>query len=154
MFERILVPLDGSDESEQIIPFAADLARAVGASLDLHRVVNTSDPALAKHSAGHAFTQVVNILRTEAEGYLNTVVASVGLYNVRVNALVEEGSAANVITDVAGRNPGTVVALATHGKVGLDRLFSGSVADEVLRNTSCPVLLLGPHHAGRGGGGF
>ena len=54
----------------------------------------------------------------------------------------------------AGSHPGTVVAIATHGKVGLGRLFSGSVADEVLRNTSCPVLLLGPHHAERGSSGF
>ena len=154
LFERIVVPLDGSDESEQIIPYAADLARAVGASLDLLRVVDTTDPTLAKHSSGHAFTQVVSILRTEAEGYLNTVGASVGLYNVRVNTIVEEGAAAAVITDVAGRHTGSVVAIATHGKVGLGRLFSGSVADEVLRNTSCPVLLLGPHHAERVGVGF
>jgi nucleotide-binding universal stress UspA family protein len=154
LFERIVVPLDGSDESEQIIPYAADLARAAGASLDLLRVVDTTDPVLAKHSSGHSFTQVVGILRSEAAGYLKTVEAGVGLYNVRVNTIVEEGAAATVITDVAGRHPGTVVALATHGKVGLGRLFSGSVADEVLRNTSCPVLLLGPHHAKRVGVGF
>jgi nucleotide-binding universal stress UspA family protein len=154
LFERIVVPLDGSAESEQILPYAADLARAVGASLDLLRVVDTTNPALAKHSSGHAFTQVVSILRTEAESYLDAIGSNVDLGSVRVNAIVEEGLVAAVITDVAGRNPGTVVALATHGKVGLGRLFSGSVADEVLRNTSCPVLLLGPHHAERAGRGF
>jgi nucleotide-binding universal stress UspA family protein len=154
LFERVLVPLDGSDESEQIIPYAADLAHAAGASLDLLRVVNTSDSVLSKHTDGHAFTRVVDILRSEAESYLETVGSDVELGSVRVNKIVEEGAAASVIVDVAGRNTGTVVAIATHGKAGLRRLFSGSVADEVLRTTPSPVLLLGPHHGERGAGGF
>lgn len=154
MFERVLVPLDGSDESEQIIPYAADLAHAAGASLDLLRVVDTSNSALSKHTDGHAFTRVVGILKSEAESYLEAVGSSVELDSVRVKKIVEEGAAASVIVDVAGRHAGTVVAIATHGKTGLGRLFSGSVADEVLRKTPSPVLLLGPHHGERGAGGF
>ncbi len=154
MFERVLVPLDGSDESEQIIPYAADLAHAAGASLDLLRVVDTSNSALSNHADGHAFTQVVGILRSEAESYLSAVESSGELNSVRVNKIVEEGAAAAVIAELAGRHTGTVVAIATHGKTGLGRLFSGSVADEVLRATPSSVLLLGPHHSERGAGGF
>lgn len=154
MFERVVVPLDGSNDSEEIIPYAADLARAVSASLDLLRVVDTSDPALTRHTDGHRFTNMVGILRSEAERYLDTIGSKYGLTSVRVNAGVEEGPTATTIADVAGRHPGTVVAIATNAKVGLQRMFSGSVADEVLRTTSAPVLLLGPHHGEYAAGGI
>ena len=106
-------------------------------------MVDTSNSVLSKHTDGHAFTRVVNILRSEAESYLEAVGSRVELGSVRVNKIVEEGAAASVIVDVAGRHDGTVVAIATHGRTGLGRLFSGSVADEVLRKTPSPVLLLG-----------
>ena len=154
MFDRVLVPLDGSDVSEQILPYAADLARASGAGLDLLRVCDTSDPALAGRSDGHMLTKLVGALRSEAESYLQTVIATVDFAGLRVGAGVEEGSISSTIADVAGRHPNTVVAIATHGKVGLGRMFSGSVADDVLRTTSVPVLLVGPKHAGRGAEGF
>jgi len=54
----------------------------------------------------------------------------------------KEGSAADVIIDRAKSLPAELIAMTTHGRSGLARVVVGSVADEVVRNVICPVLLV------------
>jgi len=64
--------------------------------------------------------------------------------NVRVEHRLEEGDAANVILDVAQEIEAGLIVMASHGRTGLIRVLFGSVAEQVLRRSACPVLTVKP----------
>jgi nucleotide-binding universal stress UspA family protein len=121
---HVLVPLDGSLLAERMLGPATEFARTLGADLTLLT-------ALAGVPEG-----------TDAEQYLKEQADRIGA----AARIVPKGTAADVIVAEAAA-PGTVVALATHGRGGLSKLVWGSVADAVVRRTSAPVLVFKPSDA-------
>jgi nucleotide-binding universal stress UspA family protein len=125
---NFLIPLDGSPLAEQILPAALDLARLMGARCTLLRVADGGEGT-----------------RAEAEGYLARVASRLGAEGVEIRTRVLVApSPAEVILDVARAQRHDLVALATHGRGGIRRLLFGSVADEVVRGLSVPVLVHRP----------
>jgi len=124
MYTRILVPVDGSEFAEQMIPHASAIAKATGAGLALLRIV--SDPV---DQAG-AREQVERL----ASG-----IGGEGL------CVVARGEVADAIRTEADRVPGTLVALTSHGRSGAAEAIFGSVALEVLRELRGPLLVYRPH---------
>ena len=126
---QVLVPLDGSDLAERILGPAADFAKAFGASITLLMA-----PA-----------RLPDMSATKAEAYLEQKAA--GLRNqtraVQCKNVPTEESA-DVIVAEADAQPGTVVAIATHGRGGLAKLVWGSVAEDVVRRAHAPVLVFKP----------
>jgi nucleotide-binding universal stress UspA family protein len=121
----VLAPLDGSPLAERILAPAVEFARAVGADLTLLMV--QSD---ARHP--------------DPNGYLAKQVALLRTGGLIVQSrVIAEGRAADAIV-VAAEAPGTVVALATHGRGGLSKLVWGSVTDQVVHRTRRPVLVFKP----------
>jgi len=122
--ESVVVPLDGSDLGERVLPLAGSIAKRAGATLYLITVV--PGPADAAQ-----ITQASNDLRQTSERA-----------GVPGTPLVRAGTPADQILEAAHRLPHPLVVMTTHGRSGTGRWFIGSVADRVVRGGEIPVLLL------------
>ena len=148
MLKKILVPLDGSELSETVLPHVSQLAKRIGAEVILLRVVTTP-----RHE--YSFTDLTGLgmhpaplapaedLRAQAEGYLQRVAFD---YFPDQNVTFETsgGPTAETILDHATAQEAGMIAMSTHGRGGLARLVMGSVADEIVRLAHIPVLLVRP----------
>lgn len=123
---RVLVPLDGSPEAEAALPLAAPFFRARPARLTLFRVVARDEPSRA------------------AEAYLARVADALRPHGVVAETGVEWGRADEEILWRARTGHFHMIAMSTHGRGGVRRLFGGSVAEEVLRRAEIPVLMTRP----------
>lgn len=136
-FRRILVPLDGSDQAESILPAAIGLARLYGAEVGLLRV-GWLAPAAMDYPVHSALPPVTP---EELETTLERARARIAAAGVAVKTEVAFGFEADEILAAAERVPGTLLAMTTHGRTGLDRWLFGSVAEKVLRAATCPILV-------------
>jgi nucleotide-binding universal stress UspA family protein len=146
MFEKILVCLDGSDLAEEILPYAAEIARRFQSKLVLLEVT-TAPSALVEPMTGY-YTQTSSskILRSEDEAstYLEGIADQLQERGLDVDFLTLPGSPGPAIVDYADENGFDLIALGTHGRSGLRRLVLGSVADYVLKESGLPVLARRP----------
>jgi len=133
---HLVVGLDGSDCSTAILPVAASLAVALGVDLTLVTMV---DPT-ARGGDGAA-TEMSGEEARNLERLAKGLEADCGPVAAKVLAASDP---AHAIVEFAASRPGTVVALATHGRTGLARLTVGSVTMAVVRNATCPILTLRP----------
>ncbi|MBI3569312.1 MAG: universal stress protein [Gemmatimonadetes bacterium] len=149
--KKVLLLHDGSDISEAMVPHAAWLARAFGASIDVLRVV-------APPWVGDAFTTVrdagedpfgIDAFAEEAKVEIERVAAKLRADGFGVTSTVSVNvSPARAILDHVEKTDPDVIAVATYGR-GLSRLFLGSVADKVLRSGARPTLCFRPaRHVG------
>jgi nucleotide-binding universal stress UspA family protein len=152
MFQRIVVPLDGSLRAERAIPVAARLARASGGSVVLLRVVSTAtEPWTTMVSQPPRRQQALDAELTEAEAYLSEVATRPKLDHVPTETVALSGSTASTILDGAHSCQADLIVLCSHGYTGLTRWVLGSVAEKVARHAGVPVLILregGPLPAG------
>lgn len=142
-FHHILVTLDGSPESREILPYARELCHITGARMTLLRVIPPHFPLgssflthTAHGSPGHEEEREAALvaLELEAEG-----LRSEG-FTVAVETVAAPHPAEGIL-DFSKSNDIDLIAMATHGRGGVARLFLGSVADKVIRGGSFPVLL-------------
>ncbi|HEX5165880.1 MAG TPA: universal stress protein [Thermomicrobiales bacterium] len=131
--KTIVVPLDGSELSEQAIGLGLSLARAWNAPLSLVHVLE--EPVLLDLLPGLALPN-----REDAEAYLRDVAATLPL-DIAVSTHVLRGNPAATILDLTEDEPETVVVMSTHGRGGMRRLF-GSVAGKVVHEAMTPVALV------------
>jgi len=142
-FHRMLVTLDGSPESKEILPYAKALAQVTGANLTLFRVIPPQF-SLTSPFTSHTSTQFVGPEKEElsAREALEKEAAVLREEGFTVDIETVTGvHPAEGILDYAERTDVDIVAMATHGRGGVARLVLGSVADKVIRGGSTPVLL-------------
>jgi nucleotide-binding universal stress UspA family protein len=142
MFQRILVPLDGSPRAELILPQVEQLWKRGASELLLVQSVAADSPVNGGYGSAPSLTRE----RNDAESYLHGVARRLTNAGARVLTLVLEGSPSGAILDAAGREGATMIAMTTHGRTGLLRWLMGSVADKVVRASDVPVLLVRPFH--------
>jgi nucleotide-binding universal stress UspA family protein len=141
MLSKILVPLDGSKTAERVLPCARDLASRLKLRLEFLMAVDTSEFAanISPESA-----QLLDRLTSEglryADDYLRRVAGTID--NVGVGCEVQQGRPENVILDSGELDKNALIAMATHGRSGLNRFLLGSVAEKVLRGAANPLLLV------------
>jgi nucleotide-binding universal stress UspA family protein len=144
---RVLAPLDGSPEAESILPLALHMADALGAELALLRVVPVAEQA-AITSFGIPVVQRgsgVEPCLEAAQHYLEGVAKQLPSRAHKTSTQVTmSGHVAGSILEAAQATTGTLIAMCTHARRGLERLFIGSVADKVLRASAVPLLLYKP----------
>lgn len=138
LYERILVPTDGSDGVERAVRHAVDLAHAHGATLHALYVVNTAGYAGLPMDA--SYEGVDEMLRADAEEAVGIVEAVADDYDVPIETAIIEGSPSREIVRYAEREGCDLVVMGTHGRGGIDRLLLGSVAEKVVRGSNVPVL--------------
>jgi nucleotide-binding universal stress UspA family protein len=136
MFERILIPLDGSPLAEAVLSQVAAILRRQDSEVLLLRVV-TTPISLPVQAEPFLFED-----RSVAESYLRSLERRLSDEGIRVRARVELGPVAGTILDVAERERSTLIAMATHGRTGLARWVFGSVSEKVIRATPIPLLIL------------
>jgi nucleotide-binding universal stress UspA family protein len=144
MYDTILVPLDGSKRAERILPHVEQLARRYNARLVLLQVVQDfpiiAGPGMAAYSelAGQAVDQ----LTEEAEAYLDSLATELRENGIEAAARVVNGPVVGEILEAADREGADVIAMASHGRTGVSRVFYGSVAAGVLHSVDRPLLLV------------
>jgi nucleotide-binding universal stress UspA family protein len=136
--KRILVPLDWSATSEEVLSIVACLAGPFDFEVLLLHVIEHIRPLTSSESAENG------VYHREAEAYLAQVAGCLEARGVRVGLTVRYGSPAEVIAAVATETGSGLVAMSTHGRSGVARLVLGSVAERVLKSVSIPVLLWKP----------
>jgi nucleotide-binding universal stress UspA family protein len=144
MYDRIIVPLDGSKPSESILPCARFLARTLQAKVELLHAVDPEVVAAFVNPARERYIDTVETgLRCAAFDYLRPL-AKTFPDSSRVECSVEIGKAAETILRQAGEDKDALIAMATHGLSGVRRWLLGNVAEKVLHMTSNPLLLVRP----------
>jgi len=133
MYERILVPTDGSKEAGSAVDHATDIARTYDAALHTIYAVNTSVDTTTpgtldalKEAGETAVDEVVQ--RAEAAG--------VGT----VEGVVAQGAPHRAILDYADEHDIDMIVMGTHGRTGLPRYLLGSVTEKIVRLSDAPVL--------------
>jgi nucleotide-binding universal stress UspA family protein len=145
--QRILVPLDGSKLAEEALEPAAALARAYDAEIDLVQVVRPVllpvDPAFPLPSV---YDQELSALdRAKAQDYLHDIAERYLKRGLRVTAAACLGwDPVETLLELARPPRYGLLALATHGRGGVQRLAMGSVADKLVRAAEVPVLVCRP----------
>lgn len=143
MFKRILVPLDGSSRAEQAIQVAARIARALGDSVTLLRVVTTPvdyGPYIAP-PATYA-RETIHADLAEATAYLEKIATSDELVGIPTEVKALFGAAAPTILSAAQSFHTNIIVMCSHGYTGFKRWVLGSVADKVTHYSPVPVLVL------------
>lgn len=150
--DSIIVPLDGSQLAESILPIAAGLARSLDIELVLAQAVEI--PATAYYrteDSGTAnrylptYDQVRAAETEKARTYLDARIGELrrdGTNKARPEVLT--GSTSEEIIKLANRTRGSLIAMCTHGRSGVARWVLGSVAEKVIHHCSSPVLVLRP----------
>ncbi len=150
MYRRILVPLDGSDLAEAALPHATAMAGRFGASLTLLQAVTTLPMATAVDAGAAAGAEAmisVDALEASEEAaqeYLNQLSHRPELEGIQIRKRVVRGRPAREIVRTAQEEGIDLIVMSTHGRSGLGRLVFGSVADQVLRESGVPILLVRP----------
>jgi nucleotide-binding universal stress UspA family protein len=141
MFSKILVPLDGSKTAEKVLPLARCFARGLEIPVELVGVVDIGE--MARHISADQASMVRSLVDDSArrlDDYLRQTAKN--FPSGRVECTVGHGNAAEVIIESAGSDRGTVIAMATHGRSGVDRWLLGSVTEKVLRGAANPMLVV------------
>jgi nucleotide-binding universal stress UspA family protein len=143
MFQRILVPLDGSMRAERALPVAARIARATGGSMVLLRVVEPPVEYETYPTEGESLAERTPIKYAgEAADYLGRVARCELLKGIPVVTEEMVGAAEPAILDYAVSCQADLMVLCSHGSTGFKRWAIGSVADKVVRHAPMPVLIL------------
>jgi nucleotide-binding universal stress UspA family protein len=145
MYDKILVPLDGSDTSLRGLREAIGLARVHGALLHLLHVVDDYPLLLQSASEPHHFEQLRQRIREQGRRLLDEAEAETRAAGVRCeSALIETPSSrvSQAITEEAQGVGCQLIVIGTHGRRGLDRYLLGSNAEAVARSSPVAVLLV------------
>lgn len=142
-YEHILVPLDGSEAAEAALADAFALAERDRADVTLLHVILPIRDVITATSAHRIFLdEQWETRKGQARGYLRALCQRMGCAAVTVRTAVEMGPAAETIVAYARQHSVDLIVMATHGRSGLSGPVCGSVADQVLRGTDLPVLLV------------
>ena len=145
MYEKILVPLDGSKESECVIDHVRVIAKACGTpKVVLMRVIEPFSPAAINYLGEATAKNVQQKTRAAAEEYLSYVGDSLRTHCGGVENVIVEGQAAAAILDYIAKSGADFVAMSTHGASGPTRWAVGSVTQRVMQHSPVPLMTVSP----------
>src|SRR5690348_9239129 len=144
MFQRILVPLDGSDRAEQAVPVAARLARASGGTVILVQVVPLpADVRTSKKFPEEVYDEsVIEDVNALPMNYLARVRQMAELVGVRTETRVEYGEIAPSLLAAISPLEVDLVVMCSHGYSGFKRWALGSITHKIIPHSPVPVLVL------------
>ena len=139
--DHILAAIDGSPEAEAAVDKAADLAQALGASLQLVYVVPPHPPpGPAAFTRGYDLGELVE--HDYAPALLHQFELRCARKGVTVDAMTAVGPVAETIADIARTSGAGMVVVGHRERSGLSRVLLGSVADRLLQISPAPVLVV------------
>lgn len=142
MYKNILVPLDGSKRAEAILPHVEEIAGRFNTIVTLLQVVVSHQVMVTHYEVTEMLEQALVQSSDEAKAYLNALRGDLRVKGIEAKVCVERGPVVETITNVAARVNADLIAMASHGRGGLSRVFYGSVAAGVLQRVDRPLLLV------------
>lgn len=145
MYQRILVPIDGSATSNQGLDEAIKLAKLTGASLRLLYVMDTWSVATGFEPYGVYVADVIPRMKEAGEQLLAQAKTRVQEQAVKVDSLLLDSLATRVseaVIEQAKAWGADLIVIGTHGRRGVGRLLLGSDAEQIVRMAPVPVLLV------------
>lgn len=141
----ILTPLDGSDMSEFAIPYAAEVATALGATVLVARIIERTRWSAA--SSGYmmspgAYAEMLELDQRDAQAQTQRVIERLKGRGLLARGMVEDANLPGDLIDIEQREHVSLVVMATHARSGLARVALGSVADQLVRHGHCSTLLV------------
>jgi nucleotide-binding universal stress UspA family protein len=143
MFNHLLVPLDGSELAEAVLPMVLAIAERFESEITLLRVVHPPHFASTGHNFAELYVSMSQDMHHEATAYTEAKQRELVTAGFKINTRVVEGEfVADTILDVADELGIEAIAMSTHGRGGIRRWVFGSVADKVLQHATVPILLV------------
>jgi nucleotide-binding universal stress UspA family protein len=148
MFQRILVPLDGSPRAEHALPYALELARLSGGAMILARVIPSATVPPPRFSATDAGTWLIrqSQMREEAEQYLEHMARNLEAVAPAVHTLISSGQAGEGLWHIIEQQEIDVVVMAVRHR-SLARRVLGSTVDYLAQRAPVPILMVNPAEA-------
>ena len=146
MYTKILVPLDGSELAECVLPQIE--AITIGCQASTVEFVRVAEPFkvytgdFGSSLSGEQWQQLEEQMIINAEQYLSQLVQRLDFKGVQLKTKVLTGKAADTLADYAEKNEFDLIVIATHGRSGISRWVWGSVAERILRSACVPVLMV------------
>ncbi len=151
MYKKIMVPLDGSELAECVLPHVGGFV--TGCQVETVIFVRVVEPthysAVSPTPSPHfhkTMQENAKLIEEEekssAARYLKKVISRVKQGGIKYKADVLVGKVADRLVDYADSNEIDLVLIATHGRSGISRWVRGSIADRVLRSSRAPVLMI------------
>lgn len=137
MYDKILLPVDGSDGTERVAEHAVEMAARYDASLCGLYVLEVGD-----RSPGVDDPEKHEAFRNRGERTLSTVASLAEEADVPFETAFLRGDVAKSITTFADERDADVIVMGTHSRTGLDRYVVGSVTESVVRQTHRPVFVV------------
>ncbi len=144
MYQKIMVPLDGSDLAECVLPHLTALAEGGKVkNIIFVRVVEPFHQPTGDFIIDQSqIAKIENEHKRDAEAYLKKVVSREKYAGVNVQSQMLFGRVSEQLADFAEKNGVDLIVIATHGRSGVSRWVWGSVADRMLRSSCVPVLMV------------
>jgi nucleotide-binding universal stress UspA family protein len=143
MYDTILVPLDGSKRAEAILPHVEALVQHIGAKVIFLQVL---DPVPIIVGPDRAYVglhqQVLEQQQQQAEAYLAALEGVFREKGIEARTRIAYGPVVEEISAIAEEEGADLIAIASHGRTGLSRVFYGSVAAGVLHRADRPLLVI------------
>ena len=157
MYKHILVPLDGSDLAECVLPQVEMLSKECRCApqITLIRVVTPLKlyggfdfGGVPEYISPEQIQRLEDDARNNAEIYLDGQVKRLKTDGLTVEARVVFGLASESLTEYAEQNGVDLIVIATHGRSGIREWFWGSVAERILKTSKIPILMVRPNGCG------
>ena len=142
MYHKILVPLDGSKRAEKILPHVEKMAKRYKAKIILLQVLEYKAIATSEGAYMILSDQEFDQAKKEAETYLDGIQGEFREKNIESRTHVIYGPVVEGIISMAAQEGVDLIALASHGRGGLARVFYGSVAAGLLNRVDRPLLII------------
>lgn len=145
--KSIIVPLDGSELAERVLPTVIDIAKKLHLEVFLFRAYANPYGAFLSGAGYYAVNldELMASIRDEARNYLEEKMVELGKQGVEeISYLLQEGVAADEIVSMANLTPESLIVMCSHGRSGVKRWALGSVTETVVRHSTSPVLVLRP----------
>jgi nucleotide-binding universal stress UspA family protein len=141
---KIIVPVDLDKNTDKIVDYALFMAKGLDAEVILFHVVEFL--AQGEMALGNLGYDDYNTRRREdAENQMNELVRGAAGKCRKCSSKVVIGDTVDEILDLAKAEDAGMIIIGTHGKRGIEKILLGSVAERVLKNAHCPVLVINPY---------
>jgi nucleotide-binding universal stress UspA family protein len=144
MYKKILVPLDGSDLAERVLPYVKAVVKdKEGVTVTFIYIIQPLDSPLVDRKYR---TRIETEAKAAAEKYLENLIDGLD-YKESADCNILVGNAAEKIIDYAAEKKVSLIIMSTHGRSGLTRFRHGDVADKVMHSVKMPVWLIKSEHS-------
>ncbi|XUX01012.1 MAG: universal stress protein [Dehalogenimonas sp.] len=141
MYKRVMVPLDGSELSESIIPQVVSVVKPSNATVVLFQAHEAIEPSVREVMGEDIASKLDTVTREDTQSYLDKIAGDLANQGINSEIVLGKGKPAEAIIQYATTHAIDLIIMATHGRSGISRWAFGSVAEKVFRQSPVPILL-------------